>query len=104
MSQEKEPTISFIKDGKEETVRIVQVGKDVTRLAIEDANRLPFIQKVIKQDEVLNNVWLIQKGKVLLARVRVKKKETGRFFITATVTLGVVVIAKAIHDHTRNSE
>lgn len=104
MSQKQEP-IPLLRDGKEEIVLVLKEGENAMRLAKEDAERHPLIQKAIKQGETLNNVWLIQQGQELIARVRVKKKDTGKFFITATVTLGVIVVAaKAIHDLTKKSE
>ncbi|GGJ33816.1 hypothetical protein [Paenarthrobacter histidinolovorans] len=103
MPQNEEP-IPLLRDGQEEVVRAIRESESTLRLAKEDAERHPLIQMAIKQGETLNNVWLIQQGQELVARVRVKKKETGRFFITATVTLGVVVVAATTIRHRKNSD
>lgn len=71
---------------------------DYVRIANSDAERHPLIRAAIEEGDTLNNVWLVQRGQELLARVRVSKR-TGGFAIAATVTLGAFVAIKVYRSY-----
>jgi hypothetical protein len=71
---------------------------DFVRISNGDAEQHPLIRAAIEEGDTLNNVWLVQRGQELLARVRVSKR-TGGFAIAATVTLGAFVAIKVYRSH-----